>query len=79
MEYLGNNNLWWFRHSLTCGKIYFEKNSQGWEYTNKITFDTSESHGKRAKGWGRFRSYHVTIDHLVTLMIIVELKTNYNE
>jgi hypothetical protein len=31
-----------------------------------------ESHGKRAKGQARFRSYHSTVDHLVMLRIIVE-------
>jgi hypothetical protein len=35
-----------------------------------------ESHGKRAKGQTRFRSYHSTMDHLVMLKIIVEACEN---
>jgi hypothetical protein len=34
-----------------------------------------EIHGKRAKGWARFRSYHSTMDHLVTLRIILTCVT----
>jgi hypothetical protein len=38
---------------------------------NKISI-WLESHRKRAKGHVGFRGYHSTMDHLITLMIIVE-------
>jgi hypothetical protein len=34
-----------------------------------------ESHRKRAKGHEKFRRYHSTMDHLVTLRIIAIIKT----